>query len=304
MLVVLTLLLLGVGSQAAPQPQAQDACVYVDEDVCQTEKQEVCEDGTEWECNTATRYVEEGSNVVQCDPTTKTICTPKTRYEPVEYLDDECTTTTEEVCKTNYDTVVKKFIAKECSTTYHRECTLVKGASGANNGVITREELRCTCDVCTIVLEECNCDEYNVCEKCPTEKCHEGPIQHTRSGCKNEVCKTVEIHTKDASPPNQHCVEKPTEYCSDVEQEKTEVVPRKDCNHIPTKNCVQVKKTKQKEIIYQECLEKTEDGCKTVHVYITKPENFEECKAVTKEICSFKPKRVCKTIKTQVCGGH
>ena len=54
------------------------------------------------ECNTETRFIEEGANVVECNPTTKTICTPKTRYEPEEYLDDECTTTTEEVCKTNY----------------------------------------------------------------------------------------------------------------------------------------------------------------------------------------------------------
>ena len=28
--------------------QAQDACVYVDEEVCNTVKQEVCEDGPEW----------------------------------------------------------------------------------------------------------------------------------------------------------------------------------------------------------------------------------------------------------------
>ena len=35
-------------SLTTPLLQAQDACVYVDEEVCQTEKQEVCEDGTEW----------------------------------------------------------------------------------------------------------------------------------------------------------------------------------------------------------------------------------------------------------------
>ena len=35
-------------SLTPPLLQAQDACVYVDEEVCQTEKQEVCEDGTEW----------------------------------------------------------------------------------------------------------------------------------------------------------------------------------------------------------------------------------------------------------------
>ena len=65
------------------------------------------------ECNTATRYVEEGSNVVQCDPTTKTICTPKTRYEPVEYIDDECTTTTEEVCKQR-SFVLSPGLMKQC----------------------------------------------------------------------------------------------------------------------------------------------------------------------------------------------
>jgi hypothetical protein len=248
--------------------------------------------------------VEEGKNVVQCDPTSKTVCVAKTRYEPEEYLDDECTTTTEQVCKKNYDTVVKKYNVTECSTTYTTECTLVRGASGANNGVITRSELRCTCDVCTTVLEECNCNQYNVCEKCPKEKCHEGPIQHTRSGCQNEKCDMVDIHRKDESHPDEHCVEKPREYCSVVEREKTQVVAVDDCNHIPTKKCVKVKKMRQKEIVYQECTEHTDDGCKTVHIYITRPENYEECKAVTNEICSFKPKRVCKTIKTQICGGH
>ena len=202
------------------------------------------------------------------------------------------------------DTVVKKFNVTECSTTYQLECSLVRGLSGANNGVITRSELRCTCDVCTTVLEECNCNEYNVCEKCPVVKCHEGPIQHTRSGCNNPTCEMVEVHTKDESHPNEHCVEKPTEYCSVVQQKKTEVVQRKDCNHVPTESCVQVKKIKQKEIVYQECLEHTDKGCKTVHKYITKPDTYEECKAVTKQICSNKPRRVCKTIKTQVCGGH
>ena len=54
------------------------------------------------ECNTATRLVEEGGDVIECNPTSKTVCVPKTRYEPEEYLDDECTTTTEEVCKTVY----------------------------------------------------------------------------------------------------------------------------------------------------------------------------------------------------------
>ena len=202
------------------------------------------------------------------------------------------------------DTVVNKYNTTECSTTYQTTCTIGSRSTGANNGVITRSELRCTCDVCTTVLEECNCNEYNVCEKCPTEKCHEGPIQHTRSGCDNEVCKTVEIHTKDESHPEEHCVETPTEYCSVVEKQKTEVVKRKNCSHVPTESCVQVKKIRQKEIVYQECTEHTEKGCKTVHKYITKPEHYEKCDPVTKRICSFKPKTVCKTIKTQICGGH
>merc|ERR1740129_1552919 len=102
MLVFLSILLLGVGSRAAPQPQAQDACVYVDED----------------------------KNVVLCAPTSKTVCVAKTRYEPEEYLDDECTTTTEQVCKKNYDTVVQKYNTTECKTTYTTECTQLPGERG------------------------------------------------------------------------------------------------------------------------------------------------------------------------------
>ena len=173
------------------------------------------------------------------------------------------------------------------------------------SGVTTREELQCTCEICTTVFEECNCNQYNVCEKCPKEKCHTGPIEHTRSGCENEKCETKMIHTKTkGSNTREHCVEKPTEYCKDVEQEKTEVVAVKDCNHIPTTKCVEVKKIRQKKIVYQECMEVTEKGCNVVHKYITEQRPYKECKAVTKEICAGKPKRECKTIKTQICGGH
>ena len=181
----------------------------------------------------------------------------------------------------------------------------MKDEYGENSGVTTRQELRCTCDVCTTVLEECNCNQYNVCEKCPKVKCHTGETQHTRSGCDNEKCETVEIHTKTpGGNTREHCVEKPTEYCEVVEQHRTEVVPVKDCNHIPTTKCVPVKKIRQKKIVYQECMEVTEKGCKFVHKYITEQRPYEECKAVTKEICAGKPKRECKTIKTQICGGH
>jgi hypothetical protein len=300
MLVFLSLLLLGLGSQAAPQPQAQDNCIYVDEEACTTVGQEVCEDGVEWDCYNTTRNSQEGVNVIECDPTSKTICTPKTRYEPEEYLDDECTTTTEEVCKWNYDTKLVKHNVTECSTTYQRECTQVPG----ERGVVTRMELRCTCDVCTTVYEECNCDKYNKCEKCPTEKCHEGPTQQVRSNCDNEMCNEVEIHTAKKSPPGERCIERPTEYCSVVERERSEVVKRKDCNHISKDTCVEVKKIRQKPFIYQECLVHTEDGCKEVHKYITNMEGVENCDPVTKTICSLKPKTVCKPIKSKVCGGH
>ena len=200
------------------------------------------------------------------------------------------------------DTVVKKYNTTQCSTTYQKECTLVK-ALGENNGVTTRQELRCTCDVCTTVMEECNCNQYNVCEKCPVEKCHTGETHHTRSGCANEVCKTVDIH-RATNNTMENCVEKPIENCEVVELQKATVVPVKDCNHIPTNYCVQVKKIRQKKVVYPECNEVTNKGCKTVHIYITKPVVVEDCKAITKNICSYKPKRVCRTIKTQVCGGH
>merc|ERR1712110_454641 len=109
MLLFLSLLLLGAAVQ--PAPQGQSDCVYVDEDVCSTVEQEVCEDGLEWECEIKTRIEHEGKDVEVCDPTSKTVCVPKTRYEPEEYFDDECTTTTEEVCKTNYETKAGKFNA-------------------------------------------------------------------------------------------------------------------------------------------------------------------------------------------------
>ena len=196
------------------------------------------------------------------------------------------------------DTKAVKFIAKECSTTYQKECTLKK----ENAGVTTKTELQCTCEECTMVLEDGKCNEYGVCKKVLKPRCHTGPTRKTRSGCEKEHCKTIEIHTKNPLQPTEHCTEKPTEYCQDVEKHKTEVVPVKDCHHVPTTKCEEVKKIRQKEIVYQECMEVTEKGCKIVHKYITKPVNYKDCKAVTKEICAGKPKRECKTIKTRICG--
>lgn len=305
MLVFLNLLLLAVGSQAAPQLKVQDDCRYVDEEHCHTGRQEVCEDKIEWDCRNVTKFGSVGTDVEVCNPTAKNVCTQKTRYEPEEYVYNECTTTTDLRCKWNYDTVVKKYNATECSTTYQKECTKVPGPPT----VITREELRCTCNICTTVYEkECtpsNCNAYGDCERCPTEKCHEGPTTHTKSGCDNEVCNKVEIHTKKMSPPGERCVEIPTEYCSMVEREEAVIVKSEDCNHIPKTKCVPVTGTRQKEIMYQECLVHTEKGCETKHLYIQKPiGDVEMCDPVTKEICSWKPKRICKTMHTQVCGDH
>ena len=190
-----------------------------------------------------------------------------------------------------------------CSTVYEQEGTKVPGPPT----VITKEELRCTCNICTTVYEECvprNCNYYNQCEKCLTEECHEGPTQHTRSGCDNPECTTVEIQTEKKSPPVEHCVTIPAEYCSEVERDKAVVVKRKECNHVPETKCVTVTKTRQKEIPYQECLEHTERGCETKHVYLQKPENFERCDPVTKEICSPRPVKICETEKKKICGDH
>jgi len=307
MLVFLNLLLLAVGSQAAPKLKVQDDCRYVDEEHCHTGKEEICEDAVEWNCHNLTKLVPVGADVEVCNPTAKNVCTQKIRYEPEEYVYNECTTTTDERCVWNYDTVVKKYNVTECSTTYQKECTKVPGPPT----VITREEMRCTCNICTTPLEdweECtprNCDAYGDCEKCPpTEKCYEGPTTHTKSGCDNEMCHTVEIHTKKMSPPGERCVETPTEYCSMVEREKTEIVKHHDCNHYPKTKCVPMTGTRQKEIMYLECLVHTEKGCKIEHKYIEKPNTKEVCDPVTKEVCGWKPKRICKTRQTQVCGDH
>jgi hypothetical protein len=304
MLVFLNLLLLGVVCHAAPQPQAQADCRYVDEEICHTGRQEVCEDAVEWDCHNATRFIVYGADVEICNPTMRNVCTQKTRYEPEEYEEEECTYTTEEVCIWNYDTVVKKYNATECSTVYEQECTKVPGPPT----VITKEELRCTCNICTTVYEEeCvprNCNNYNQCEKCPTEECHKGPTQHTRSGCDDPECETVEIHMKKMSPPGEHCVQRPVEYCQVVEREKSEVVKSEDCNHITTPKCGTVTKTRQKAIVYNECLVRTESGCETKHIYLQKPEVFMPCDPVTREICSEKPKKICETQHVQVCGDH
>jgi hypothetical protein len=298
MLVFLHLLLLGVGSQAAPHIWAEDDCVYVDEEVCHTERQEVCEDGVEWECHN-----EYGADVEVCNPTTRNVCTPKTRYEDEEYEEEECTTTTGLVCIWKYDTVVKKHNVTECSTAYEQECTKVPGPPT----VITREELRCTCNICTTVYEEeCvprNCNNYKNCEKCPTEKCHVGPTQHTRSGCDDPICETVKIHTKKMSPPGQHCTELPIEFCQVVEREESEVVKSQDCNHVSKPKCGTVKKIRQKAIVYNECLVKTESGCEKKDIYL----QFDVvvgCDPVIREICSDKPKKICETQHVQVCGDH
>ena len=78
----------------------------------------------------------------------------------------------------------------------------------------------------------------------------------------------------------------------------------KDCSHVPTANCNQVEKFRQREITYQDCHEVTDPGCKTEHVHETILKPVEDCVAVTKKVCKERPNKVCKTVKTQVCGGH
>merc|ERR1712037_750566 len=167
------------------------------------------------------------------------------------------------------------------------------------------------CNICTTVYEEeCvprKCNNYNQCEKCPTVECHEGPTKNTRSECpggEDPTCEYVDIHMKKMSPPGQHCVLRPMEFCKDVEREKSEVVKSEDCNHITRPKCGTVTKTRQKAIVYNECLVRTESGCETKHIYLQKPEVFMPCDPVTREICSEKPKKICKTQHVQVCGDH
>lgn len=308
MLVFLNLLLLGVVCHAAPQPQAQADCRYVDEEVCHTGSQEVCEDGVEWDCHNVTDFIPYGADVTICNPTMRNVCTQKTRYEPEEYEEEECTYTTEEVCIWNYDTVVKNVTVKECSTTYEQECTKVPGPPT----VITKEEMRCTCNICTTVYEEeeCvprKCNNYNQCEKCPREECHEGPTKHTRSECPggdDPTCEYVTIHTKKMSPPGQHCVLTSMEFCKDVEREMSEVVKSEDCNHITRPKCGTVTKTRQNAIVYNECLVRTEDGCETKHIYLQEMKTMKKCNPVTREICSEKPKKICETRPQLICGEH
>ena len=54
-------------------------------------------------------------------------------------------------CINIQDTVVKKHNVSECSTAYEQECTKVPGPPT----VITRKELRCTCNICT--CNSCTC---------------------------------------------------------------------------------------------------------------------------------------------------
>jgi hypothetical protein len=285
-------------AHASAEQQAQSDCVYVDEEVCNTEKTTVCEDQTKWECNTATRIEEVGKDVEQCNPTTKTVCVPKTRYEPEEYMDNECTTTTELKCRTNYKTVLKTYKDEECRTTYEKKCSTVPRTE-----VDLTIELHCTCEVCTRVVVKRFCNGYNSCKEVTELRCNRGQARKTRSGCKNEVCEENKIH-KTRTVEEERCIENPRETCYDVEKEKAEVVPVKDCNHVPTTQCKPVKKIRQKEIVYPDCHEVSDPGCKIVHIYEEIMVPFEDCKAVTKEVCDDKPNRVCKTIKTQVCGGH
>ena len=195
-------------------------------------------------------------------------------------------------------TILKKYKEDECRTTYEKECTIEPRTE-----VDITIELLCTCEVCTRVLVNGYCNQYNMCQLVPEVKCYRGHTRKTRSGCKNEVCKKNKIQ-KSRTVQEESCIQKPIKTCEVVEKEKAEVVPVKDCNHVPTTNCVQVKKLQQKEITYQDCQEVTDPGCKIEQIYETILKAVEHCGAVTKEVCNEKPNRVCKTIKTQVCGGH
>ena len=192
---------------------------------------------------------------------------------------------------------MKKHKVNECRTTYEKECTIVP-----RREVDITIELQCTCEVCTRVLVNGYCNKYGLCQQVPEVKCNRGHTRKTRSGCKNEVCKENKIH-KPRTVEEERCIQKPKERCKPVEKETAEVVEVKDCNHVPTTECKPVKKIRQKEITYQECNEVSDPGCKMVHIYVDEMKAFEDCAAVTKEVCDEKPNRVCKTTKTQVCGG-
>ena len=119
-------------------------------------------------------------------------------------------------------------IEEECNTEYKTECTLVPTTRQES-----RTELECACPKCTK-------DSYG------QETCVNGAkkIVASRSGCKNEVCKSLK-RSVTVEDTKEECVDVPVEVCEPLQNEvcdnvvtkKIEKVPRKECKTVKQKVC-------------------------------------------------------------------
>ena len=107
----------------------------------------------------------------------------------------------------------------ECEKRFVQKCTVVPTSKE-----VARTELECSCPDCTV-------DHYG------NEKCvPSGKTVNFRSGCKYEVCKSLEKY-ETVVKNGEDCRSVPEEECKEVVVKNIKVVPRKVCETVQKKIC-------------------------------------------------------------------
>merc|ERR1712037_766563 len=218
-MLLLAILLLGVGIQAAPQggflrklqssssSGAASSSSTLDSKVETNGGKWVWSEVSqkyEWEAEAGTKQNYESSYQPKCSYQPKEECT--TVYENVErkVMDVECHTEYKKECHTEYK--------QECHTEYTTECHKVP-----TTRKVKQTEVKCTKDY--YGKETRKDHDIIVTVRDTEEKCEKKP---------HEKCEEV---------PHPVCEKKPREVCVDVVTMKTEKVPRQHCKTVQKKVC-------------------------------------------------------------------
>jgi len=273
MLVFLNLLLLGVGSQAAPQPQLgsnssrgiQSLCILPDQNMSLASLGENDYYRAENRDDETVIYL--------------SLCHPLRNLPP----------TVRGLCDENaFSCITKLNVTTEKETEHQRNAGRATeppslSTDGGHIQLVFKDGGMCVDPITNSTGYSTFIDFF-----CDTDVAPDNAIRY--EGKFGDCASQVFWHTSFAClPPSQ-------DKSSHLDEAQD------DCVYVDEEVC----HTMQQEV----CEDEVEWECRNATRFITtpqditKPETFEVCDPVTKEDCSFKPMKMCKTIQVQVCDGH
>jgi len=275
MLVFLNLLLLGVGSQAAPQPQLgsnssrgiQSLCILPDQNMSLASL---------GENDYYTAENRDDKTVIYLS-----LCHPLRNLPP----------TVRGLCDENaFSCITKLNVTTEKETEHQRNAGRATeppslSTDGGHIQLVFKDGGKCVDPITNSTGYSTFIDFF-----CDTDVAPDNAIRY--EGKFGDCASQVFWHTSFACPP-------PSQDKSSHLDEAQD-----DCVYVDEEVC----HTMQQEVC--EDVWSGEWECRNATRFITtpqdivKPETFEVCDAVTKEDCRFKPMKICKTIQVQICGGH